>query len=163
MIIEREHGGQFWKMIILFLGFAGGLGFALFFIVIAVPSRPQSEPVRLISTSYEPQSLCPGDVVEDYDFVWEVKRPAVLFVIVSHLRAGGDRDTVIGANLGSAFATGMYSARTITDLDANFTIPDLPPGDYERVLSIGTISEDSEPVFLVLPYTIRADCVEVVE
>lgn len=157
MIIERGHGGVIWKIAIFFIGLGCGLALLLP-ISLSIPSRPQSEAVRLISTTYTPQSLCPGDVIDDFEFVWEVKRPAVIFVVASHLRASGSRDTAIGARAGEIFVTGIPSARTITDNDASFIIPDLPPGDYERVLSIGTFSEDSKQAFLIMPYTVRDDC-----
>lgn len=37
-------------------------------------------------------------------------------------------------------------------------IPDLPAGKYKRVVSVRSLIDFTNPVFLILPFTIRSDC-----
>jgi hypothetical protein len=41
---------------------------------------------------------------------------------------------------------------------AKFVIPDLPPGNYERILAVDSDHADSVPVFISLPFTVTENC-----
>ena len=128
------------------------------FISEAIPDRPQPPAVEFLTTDFETVEACPGERIP-FDTVIRISHPVVLFVATSHLRGhGADGDTAKLARLGDIAALIIPTARTITDEDSAFTVPDLPPGDYTRVLAAGTLSEDSDPAIRLFPYTIPNDC-----
>lgn len=153
--LRFANRGRLWEIAIFFMGVTVGVTL-LVPIILTTPSRPQSEPVVLISSTYKPQAFCPGDTVPPYELAWRVRRPSILFVTVAYLRGNGG-DTIIGMK-SDPFITNIPTERVIVDRDESFTIPPLPPGIYERVLGIGTMSKDSEPVFFSFRFGVRDDC-----
>ena len=155
--ITNEKARLAWKVALFLMGFAMGL-------LVLVPmslfnlGMPQSSTVTLADNNYIPVEACPGDFI-DYIMTWEINRGAVLVITFAHLRTGdGSNDTIAGQKAGERFVTNIPSARILLDEDAGFTVPEIPPGEYEYVLSVGTESEDTKPVFVVFPYTVRDDC-----
>jgi len=145
----------FWEAAKFLMGVV--LGVALIIpISFLLPVRPQAQPVRLIENTYVPFSGCPGDLADPYVLTWEIRRPVINMINISHLRSP-DGDTVIPARNRNTFITGFPSERIVTDADSSFALPDLPPGDYDRIIMIATRS-GSKPVFVEMPYTIRDDC-----
>ena len=118
----------------------------------ALPGPPVIEylnsPVVL-----EKSDVCPGDVVS-YPVQQVIRKPVVLAIVAVILRENGD--TVVLDR--TPVYTAVPSARGITDRDILWTVPDLEPGRYERVVSAATMGTDHEPAFLRVPFTIREDC-----
>lgn len=138
-------------------GLAVGMVLTAAIIAVFIASNigePQAAAVE-IESGYIPFSGCPGDSAT-FTSTLTINRKAIIFVTVSHLRAGGD--TIIGGKIGDTFITAIPSPRTTVDQDNGFSLPDLPPGDYVRVVAIGTKSEDSLPVMIEQPYTIEENC-----
>jgi hypothetical protein len=130
---------------------------ALMIYAAMLPSQTQPSVVEWMEDTYSPVVGCPGDEVA-YTLRLRVSKPAVLFVAVAQLRGGEEGDTIQGNQMGQLFTTIIPSARTITDNDAVWTIPDLPPGDYVRVVAAGTLTEPSQPAIRLQPYTIVEGC-----
>lgn len=146
-----------WRWYVLIFALSALIGVsASVLVATALPSRAQPPAVEWLETDYVPVSGCPGDTFS-YSIRLRVTRPAVLFLAVSNLR-GFDGDTVEFGRSGNMAVTTIPSARIIEDNDPVFVIPDLPPGDYVRVLAAGTLSEDSVPAIRPMPFTVRDDC-----
>ncbi len=121
------------------------------------PARIQPPVVNWTKDNYEPVDGCPGDVVA-YSLEMQVNEPAILFVASAVLRDGPMGDTVSGSRSGEMFVTVIPTPREIVDEDARWTIPNLPPGSYVRVVAAGTLSEPSEPAIRLQPFTIIEGC-----
>ena len=147
------------KWIISFMVLALVLGTAAMLLMMTIyQGRPQPPAVELLALEYIAADHCPGDVLP-YQIKWQINRTAILIVTSSHMRGfGAEGDTAIPGRMPSAALITNPTPRILHDEDLSFTIPDLPAGDYARVLAVGTISEDSEPAIVIMPYTIRADC-----
>ena len=102
----------------------------------------------------EYKEYCPGDSYE-YSTDIEITGPAIFSRHVAIMEA----------------ETHKYISSTITqmpsiprpwpvrlDQPVSFSIPDLPPGDYIRVMGIDADHVDSIPVFVEVPFTISTDC-----
>ena len=136
--------------VILFAGMA--------FLVSIFAGVPQQPIVSLVEMDYAYTDGCPGQVVP-YGVTWQVEREAMLIISSSHWRGlAAEGDAAIVGRMPDAALLGVNSPRLLTDLDAHFDIPDLPPGDYSRVVSVGTLSENVKPAQILQPYTIRDDC-----
>ena len=127
--------------------------------LVSDPVTIQDPIVEWIRTDYRHVTGCPGDT-NRYTIEMKVNKPAILFVAVSQLRGEPLNDTAKGSLLGDLFVTVIPTARELVDHDAVWTIPDLPPGDYERVVGAGTLSEPSIPAIRIQTFTIRGDCEE---
>ena len=128
------------------------------FVVSMFAGVPQHPVVSLVDLDYTYTDGCPGQVVP-YGVTWQVDREAMLIISSSHWRGlNAEGDAAIVGRTPDAALIGVTNARTLTDLDAHFDIPDLPPGDYSRVVSVGTLSENVKPAQILQPYTIRDDC-----
>ena len=128
------------------------------FVISMFAGVPQSPIVSLVELDYAYTEVCPGQVVP-YGVTWQVDREAMLIVSSSHWRGlNAEGDAAMVGRMSDAALLDMHSRRILTDLDAHFDIPDLPPGDYARVLSVGTLSENVKPAQILQPYTIRDDC-----
>ena len=147
------------KWLILFVVLSVLIGTASsLLLTVAYAGRPQPAAVELVDLNYEPGEYCPGDTVP-FEITWQINREAILLITSSHMRGiGADGDTAIPGRMPSAALVTNPTPRLLYDTDPKFTIPDLPPGEYARVLAIGTLSEDSEPAIVLFPYTIRDDC-----
>lgn len=118
---------------------------------------PQDAPVELLELNYDPATGCPGDRL-GYTISWKVKRPSVMQLTPTHSTGlDGTGNVVVPARSDDVVYINKLVPGTVTD-DPTFTIPNLPAGEYARILSIGTESESSLPVFVTLPYTIANDC-----
>ena len=127
---------------------------ASLFSLVAFEGKPQKPPIELVSLEYEIAEHCPGEVVP-FSIEWEVTRPADLRLTPTHNRGlDGQDGTAIAATYMDLRWVTKSQPGTIVDDDLAFTVPQLPPGPYARVLSIGTPSENSRSVFVTLPYTI---------
>lgn len=147
-------GKAIWKFTIFIMGVVAGLALLLP-IVMLQSTRPQSPAVELVDNTYITGVYCPNERVE-YLLHWNIHRPSVLVITSTHRRAGGD--TIQGQRAGNRFITNIPESGSIIDIDAGFDVPNFMPGEYEYVLSVGTESEDSDPVFVRFPYTISDDC-----
>jgi len=145
-----------WPMLLSFVFLLLILSGSLF-ITVSVARLPQDASVELLKLDYEPRTVCPGDRV-GYTIKWELKRPSVLILTPTHNQGlDGTGNVVVVARSDDVVRINKVSAGIVFDDDPSFTIPNLPSGEYARVLSIGTVSESSEPVFVTFPYTIPAE------
>ena len=124
--------------------------------LVFVPEAVRPSAVEWLNDSYEPIAACPGDEVA-YELEIEIREPAILFVVPAVLRAPLG-DTAQGYRIGEVFITNIPTPRTIVDRDASFIVPDLPPGEYVRVLAAGTFGANTKPAIREQPFTIRVDC-----
>ena len=143
----------------LFLGIVALIFFSSsLFVLVALINKPQEAPIELISLDYTTMSVCPGDVVP-YSIRWSIRRPAIMELSSTTKRGHtGTGDTIITGRMADTRIVNNNKKTEIIDTDPSFTIPELPPGDYARILSVGTRSEDSEPIFVSFPYTIPDGC-----
>ena len=121
------------------------------------PVVPERSIVEWISDTYVPGQYCPGDVIE-YEIALKVSEPVTIELNDTFLRSGPDGDTVLANTSGDVLVFNIPTSRTIADRDARFTVPNLPPGDYVRSLSVGTRWRNTQPIFRQQPFTIRGDC-----
>lgn len=148
--------GKRWPILFLFVALIVFMSASLFLVSLA--RMPQEPAVELVSFDYEKLDVCPGDFVP-FEIIWKVNRPSIMFVTSSHIRsANAEGDTAIPGRMQETGLLPMPLMTFVDDMDAHFDVPDLEPGDYTRVLAVGTLSEDSKPVFVMMPYTVKEDC-----
>lgn len=129
---------------------------AIILLVRAVGIRTAA--IELVNEPPAPFVACPGDAVE-YLLELRVNRPVILLA-VSSILAGHDGKgrTVQFASGGDLVLTARPTGDALVSGMARFTVPDLPPGDYQRVTGFGSWSVDSDPVFVPVNFTVKGDC-----
>ena len=149
---------QRWRVILAAVGvLITFLGMML--ITVTIASMPHNAPVELVRKDYNPPAIvCPGDVIP-FVLEWKVNRAATLTLTPTHNRghdgAGGN---VVIAHYDDISRVNQPETGSVVDADLAFVVPDLSPGEYARILSVGTASESSLPFFVTLPYTIGTNC-----
>ena len=125
------------------------------FAATAFGSQTREAPIKLSSFEYSPPAtVCPGDTLA-YSVRWEVTRPAQLRLYPTfNVGPLGDGGHVLPAHEDDVRYLNQRTPGAIINDDVTFIIPNFKPGDYSRVVSIGTMSEESTPVFVNLPFTI---------
>ena len=147
------------KWFVLVALISGIIGFSLSMMLsVMFVGMPQPSAIKLMRFEYNPPALvCPGDEL-NYEIEWNATRSGVMRITPStHYGLDATGGTAITAKITDLRWTNNVQPLVIMD-DPSFVIPDLPPGEYSRALSIGTESESTEPVFLVFPYTIGDWC-----
>jgi len=134
------------------------LGFAAFVTWrINLPSPVAPPIVEWTDSDYQHGEYCPGDVVSNTVSI-DIDSPATLVVSATFLRSGAMGDTVRPQLLGDAAVVIIPSGRSITDSDIVWQVPDLPPGNYVRAISAGTLFRETTPVFRQQTFTVREGC-----
>lgn len=147
-----------WTLAKFAMGFTLGLAVAVLLLVMTL-GAPQPKAVEFIATNYEVGAFCPGDEIP-YTLHLRVNRDESHLYVSSSILRGLDAsgDTVLLGRVEDAVTTGIPTARDIVDTDPLFVVPALPPGEYSRVITVGTLSEDSKPTMRLMPFTVRDDC-----
>lgn len=127
--------------------------------------------------------LCPGAVI-DYRIGMEVNRAGILYVIPAIRRAADHPAVIVAASDARAQAGNRRGLPTIgdtaagvlgsnvfytafapdevpgylVDIDTSLTIPDLPPGPYNRIVAAGLSQSLARPAIRVQRFTIAEDC-----
>ena len=78
-----------------------------------------------------------------------VKAPAILSAVVSVLDM---KEEIVVANA-LLFTTAIPHAKDIVDTTA-WLVPNLPPGDYQRVVGVTTYGRSSQPAFMVTKFKV---------
>ena len=132
---------------------------ASLFSVVTFVSRPRVAPLTLLRMDYDPPgTVCPGDVVP-FVLEWSVRRDSTLTLTPTHNRShDGSGGNVVVAHYDDVVNLNQPATKSVVDDDLSFVVPDLPAGEYARILSVGTSSESSVPVLVTFPYTIGQGC-----
>ena len=134
---------------------ASGIAVVVMIFYVVNPDRIPSSPIKMtIAVEGSTENLCPGDILT-WDTTMEILKPTTVqgFITIVNI---SDRRTVFSQPLGLP-AINHYKPSSITRT-AKVAIPDLPPGEYERILSMTALGYDGAPAFSVIPFSIRGDC-----
>jgi len=147
-----------WSVVLLACGAIIALATVLPFALLRA-NRPQPAAIEFLSSTYEYGLYCPGDTVGGYKVTFNVNRAVDLYATTSHFKSEGG-DTMQGNSWGNVWVTSYPEPRVVTEENASWTVPNFPPGEYERVLSVGTMGQDTDPMRISMSYGIRDDCTD---
>lgn len=102
----------------------------------------------------EQQSYCPGEELV-FELQITITEPAII----------GVNEAVIYADSGDFVPGTLYTDQAKPfvepiplDLQTSYIIPDLEPGEYKRITAMSSSTSDANPVFVVVPFSVRDDC-----
>jgi len=145
---ERQWGFVLFMIGVLMTAVTLTMVFLLFF----VPGK--APPVELVSTDYKTPVACPGDALT-YSNTLYINRPVAL-AITAPIRDAIRGDTVIFDS--QPIYTSAYAAQEFIDRENTLIVPDLPPGEYDRMVTTWAVNERAEPAIIVQRFIIPDDC-----
>lgn len=129
---------------------------AIVIILLNTPGVIHKSGIKILSYTYDLENLdglCPGDVVV-FHTTMDILRPGVFQAIVNIHDA--EKHLNVGPSYVSEKKSQPYEREV--SVDVPWEVPDLPPGDYERVVAIVALDAGSEPAFHSDKFSIREDC-----
>jgi hypothetical protein len=126
-------------------------------IMLQYPIPLRETPVIIHDVAIPKKTIfCPGDKYT-YTTELEFTKPSILSLYIGIV----DKDT--GDTLpGTVVNVGPIPRKDPATIKegSTFVIPDLPPGNYERIMAIDAEHVDSVPIFFSLPFKIGERCPE---
>lgn len=160
------------------MGFFVGMSVAVGLISMS-PSRPANSPVTWFPLEKDSFVVCPGEII-NMPLTIGITRKVGLDIGVTYLRSYPtsaaimavesnpnlqkfmesyglplDGDTVQGQRRESVLRTAIPSKRIIVDPDAQWVVPDFPPGQYSRVVWAAVVGENVRPQMMEIKFTVR--------
>ena len=119
------------------------------------PDRIAASPVTMeLNILSVTEELCPDDIIR-WDTTMDIHKPSTVqgFITIVNQET---QATILSAPLN--FPAINHWKPVIITRTSHWSIPDLPPGKYERILSITALGYDGQPAFSVIPFSVRENC-----
>jgi hypothetical protein len=116
-----------------------------------------SPPVHITSLNVQPPNpLCPGDHFDVSQKV-EVTKPVFLYSYTSVMDSGLNYN-IFGTQ--NSFTPRPQPKTTVFTETFPWQVPNLPPGDYQRVVTIRGYNTSEKPVYSAVKFKVRRGCDE---
>lgn len=158
-IIHNLEHRQWWKIALERFMYALLTSFCVLALIISTSILYNyyfnSPPVEITSLNNPPSyPLCPGDRF-DIHYRMKIKSPFFTYLYVSVMDAGLTSN--IHGTQQEYLPTPQPVDAVIEDI-LPWTTPSLPPGGYNRVLTLRGYRTNERPVFSIVPFTVGEDC-----